>query len=147
MRNRSIAERLVHLVLFVAFLAATGVEAAGLQRCRLHDALPAGQHPEAPPVSTGGATDASAHGGGPHCSGPDLTTPAPDHSHDGDTCTCVGDCDVQTPTAAGEFDADLLDDIPPTLSVPTLLAGGDDLRGPRHGLFELHLPNAPPRSD
>lgn len=114
--------RLLHLVCAVAFVAAAGATSYGLHGCPHHD--PGG----APPPAAGHVLlDADAHGDRP--AGP---------------CACVGNCHATAATPVHPPAAD----VPGAArgaTYPTAAPPRHVVRGPRHALFELHLPNAPPR--
>lgn len=116
--------RVLHLLLAVAFLGASGGSPYGLHGCPRHGAE--GPTPGAHPVAA-----ASVH----H---PSTSAPAP--------CRCVGDCHESAVTPHHVSG----DEPRGATGTPTFEtdqgAPRPSVRGPRHLLFELHLPNAPPLS-
>lgn len=137
-RQPSPIRRLLSLALAVVFLFGTGVQAAGLQHCPMHDASAGGLAIDAP-TPTAGHGEPAAHGGTSH----QHTSGA---SHDRSSCTCLGGCDAQVSASAPETGLGLLSLLPPPETLPVPEAEGSLLQGPRHDLFELHRPNAPPPS-
>lgn len=132
--------RLVYLLFAVAFVWATGGQAFGLRPCPVHDALP-GSHAPATDGSAEAVADASSdravHSG--------TESARQDHRdpHDG-PCTCLDDCHVGASELASIAGPVLIAGFPTAPVRSVLGSEAGELLGPRHRLFELHLPNAPP---
>lgn len=151
--------RLLSLLAVVAFFGATGGQAYGLRHCPVHDAYPgasSSSHAEtAPGTAHGGSravhADRSDAGHGLGVAGPahgeDLhrASAGDHHPHPaGGPCTCLDDCHVgsSSPGPVSSPAVVAAGPLPPVVLGP--MADGGSLQGPRHRLFELHLPNAPP---
>lgn len=130
--------RLLALLLAVAFVCATQGEALGLRHCPYHDAVPVAGHQPAD------ASDDGASAPGSHLAAADGSHSAQHRPHPDGPCTCIQDCHVGTSQPGPASDPALLAALPATPVLPAASAHGGMLHGPRHELFELHLPNAPP---
>lgn len=114
------------LLLAVAFMTAGGMNPDGVHDCPLHRAE------SAPHETRAGISDHADPG------------TASRHSPSDGPCRCVGDChrSAVTPVHPPERGWTPVTTAPPsTADSPSPLP---TVRGPRHLLFELHLPNAPP---
>lgn len=148
--------RLLSLLAVVAFFGATEGQAYGLRPCPVHDAYPDAPHAQtdaktAPGTAHGGShVDHSDAGRGLGVAGPahgeDPRASAGDHHPHpgGGPCTCIDDCHVgsSSPGPVASPAVVAAGALPPVVLGP--MADGGSLKGPRHRLFELHLPNAPP---
>lgn len=128
--------RLGCLLILGAFLGATEGQALGLKPCPYHDAVPESHEADDPEPPA--PEEASLHSLG------DSDVAAQHPSHPKGPCTCLDDCHVGTSSAAAPTDTSLLAASPLPLVPASTLRSDGSLRGPRHHLFELHLPNAPP---
>lgn len=151
MKNASVPHRLLRVILAAAFVAAAGSEAYGLRACPLHDVTSRSRSGLADELSDrAGPPDRAPEGSHPAVAGHADVGPfgdGPQREHADVTCTCVGDCcEGRSPTGAvvavrGQpVDLAPSDDDPGSLERRGLLPSGS-----RHDLFDLHLPNAPPR--
>ena len=130
-------------VFFAAvFLTTAQGKALGVRHCPVHDGVP-GPAPPAP-LSSGSHDHPSDHASS---HGPLAGPSTHEHDHSGAHGGCMGDCHVATGNHVGAFSAHSAQSEPPLFSST---AGPIDIStafiGPRHAPFELHLPNAPPRS-
>lgn len=153
-RGRSIEEltirrfgpiRLIALLAFASFLGAAEGQAYGLRTCPVHDA-PASPHGTGPDSGAPHAPAPHSDGGHDRGDGADGLASAGHHSSPGSegSCTCIDDCHVGSSTAGPASNpAAIASGLLPPLVLGSMANAGD-LRGPRHRLFELHLPNAPP---
>lgn len=151
MTNVSLTDRLFRLLLAVAFLAATGTQAYGLRPCPIHDAVAETQeeHGAAALPGTGQRLPAAdavpSSTAAPPPTG--IAARVPQHGHSGAdaACTCVGDCCEAESSSRAALSSPPRTPGPGVRAADGLLLDGGELRlGPRHSLFELHLPNAPP---
>lgn len=127
------APRPLRLLLAVVFLAAGAGSSPGVHDCPRH----ADAGASVPVAGTGDR----GHGGHGARAGAASHRPAPD---DG-PCRCLGDCHDSAVTPLAPAAPAALPAAAPA-SLAAAPAPPWSVRGPRHRLFELHLPNAPPRT-
>ena len=131
----SMPNRLIRLACAAVFFAAAQGAGLGLKHCPHHDASAettaaargAPHHSSAGPASHAGAT--VAHGDG---------------HEEGTPCTCLDECHAGSVTLGPTQDGirPASSSTAPIFTTSTRPDGSP--RGPRHLLFELHRPNAPP---
>lgn len=133
---RSASRGALRLVIVATFWWAAGMDAYGSEPCSHHDAVS---------VAQSGELHAPEGSSEPH----EAQSPsdADGHTdHDDGPCTCITHC--QTPGG----DVSLTPATGAALEQPDISSGhhrpilGSVVLGPRHHLFELHLPNAPPHA-
>ena len=128
--------------LAAVFFTTVQGQAFGLQTCPAHDGVP---EPDPPAPLSSGSHDhpsdhASSHG---PLKGP--STHEQDHSTDHDIC--MGECHVSIGKHLADFSGHFAQSkVPLFSSTAGLISSRTAWVGPRHRPFELHLPNAPPRS-
>lgn len=148
--DRPLGIRLIHLLAALAFVGAVEGQAYGLRPCPVHDSLPGTADDHHVPGTAGAAgaahpgPDAAASDhGAEHAAHHTAATAPHDHHGGGGPCTCIHDCNVGTGTVALPDETVVAAGQLPPLVLGSMVDGAS-LRGPRHQLFELHLPNAPP---
>lgn len=137
--NASVPKRLVHLLCAVVFFGASEGQPFGSRHCPHHDAVPMAAA-DGHRASADSPQQGSAHSPG---HGPAATSGSHHPAHGG-PCTCLKDCHVGSATVAPIPSAAFQADLPDAPSISERPHRDGSLRGPRHPLFDLHLPNAPP---
>lgn len=141
--------RLLAAVMVAVFGWAAGTDAFGSEPCPHHDTLADSSGEEAH-VPEGGETHGPGHGPEGYAHGHPAPDLGPGHSHSGHEsdgpCTCIthcqapgGDLELSPRVAGPVYQPEVFLD----LERPGVHS---EVLGPRHHLFELHLPNAPPHS-
>ena len=147
-RTASVTRRIATFFLAVLFVWAAGPDAYGLHPCPEHSSLAAAGHGHAghstSALSGAEGSDASE---APSGSEAPVTASQSSGQHSGGTCSCIESCVV-----AGSVAAPSADVFVSSKQFPDVRTRAAEVRSdaaqltPRHAPFELHLPNAPPRS-
>lgn len=132
--DSSIPKGLLAPLCAAVFLAAGGSNPYGLHSCPHHDgrAAPAPEHGTGSPPSFSeevGQRVSHRQPGGHSSRGP---------------CTCVGTCHASAQPPVPGADGAAVPRSDPIRGSSASVTALDHPEGPRHSLFELHLPNAPP---